>query len=291
MAKRTAIVPSTMPSMLTQLRHLKASLPPTAGRIASFIDEHPHDVVRMSITELSEQTGASEGSIIGLCRRLGASGFQELKILLAGEVVEPIRFIQEDLTEKDDFGKVRDRVFAAHTVSLNETRTMLSDASLTIAVDMLRAAKRIEIYGVGSSAPVADDLAYRLLQIGKLCKSVTDSHVQAVSAAMTNGDVAVITVSHSGSTSDTVYATRLARDAGAKTIGITRLGKTPLSRHCLVVLNTVANETRYRPEAMSSRMAQLAIIDVLVSCLALADAGMSVENMQLSARVLSEKRY
>jgi RpiR family carbohydrate utilization transcriptional regulator len=105
-------------------------------------------------------------------------------------------------------------------------------------------------------------------------------------------DVAVITVSHSGSTSETVYATTAgAHDAGAKTIGITRLGKTPLSRHCLVVLNTVANETRYRPEAMSSRMAQLAIIDVLVSCLALADAGRSVEKMQLSARVLSEKRY
>ncbi len=282
---------SRRPSILTQLRHSLRTLPPTAQRIAAFIEQHPQDVIRMSITELAEQTGASEGSVVGLCRRLGASGFQELKILLAGEVVQPIQFIQEDLTENDDFGEVRDRVFAAHAVSLTETKALLTLEDLTAAVDILRQAKRVEVYGVGSSAPVAEDLAYRLLQLGKPSKPVTDTHIQAVSAAMVDSDVAIVTVSHSGSTSDTIYATRLAREAGARTIGITRLGKTPLSRYCQVVLNTVANETRYRPEAMSSRMAQLAIIDALVSCFALATASTSVERLQLSARVLSEKRY
>ena len=57
----------------------------------------------MSITELAEQTGASEGSVVGLCRRVGAGGFQDLKILLARDLVEPVRFIQEDLEETDDF--------------------------------------------------------------------------------------------------------------------------------------------------------------------------------------------
>jgi len=37
----------------------------------------------MPITELVEQTSASEGSVVGLCQQLGTNGFQELKILLA----------------------------------------------------------------------------------------------------------------------------------------------------------------------------------------------------------------
>ncbi|MCR8724679.1 MurR/RpiR family transcriptional regulator [Frigidibacter sp. ROC022] len=279
------------PTIMTRLRHSRQGLPPTASRIAAFIEQHPHDVIRMSITELAEQTGASEGSVVGLCRRVGASGFQDLKIQLAGQIVEPIQFIQEDLTERDDFAKVRDRVFAAHANSLNDTRVLLTPESLTLAVDFLRRADRVEVYGVGSSAPVAEDLAYRLLQLGKNCKPVTDSHVQAVSASMTGPDVAIVTVSHSGSTSATVYSTRLAHEAGAKIIGITRLGKTPLARYCDTVLNTVANETRYRPEAMSSRMAQLGIIDALVSCYALSNAAKSIEKLQLSAHVLSEKRF
>jgi DNA-binding MurR/RpiR family transcriptional regulator len=57
------------------------------------------------------------------------------------------------------------------------------------------------------------------------------------------------------------------------------------------MLHTVANETGYRPEAMSSRVAQLAIIDTLVSCCALTDTKRSVDRLQRTARILSQKRY
>lgn len=283
--------PQTRSGILMQLRSLHRDLPPTAARIAVFVAENGEEVIRMSITELAEQVNASEGSIVGLCRRLGISGFQELKILIARDLVEPFQFIQEDLEEGDDFDKACDRVFAAHAASLAETRKLLSLSSLTEAVSIIRSAQRILVFGIGSSAPVAEDLAYRLMQLGFAAHPVVDSHIQAVAGAMASPDVAAITVSHSGSTVETVMATRLAKEAGAKTVGITRFGKSPLLRHCDVVLHTVSRETRFRPEAMSSRMAQLAIVDTLVSCCALANPQESIPRLQLSARVISEKRY
>lgn len=276
---------------LARLRHLRDSLPPTAQRIAAYIETHAADVIRMSITEVAEQTGASEGSIVGLSRRLGTSGFQELKILLARDLVEPVQFIQEDLHEGDSVEQVSDRIFAAHANSLADTRKLLSAPALRRAVAIVRGAARIEVYGIGSSGPIAVDLAYRFLQLGLPAIAQVDSHIQAVSAAMTGAEVAVITVSHSGSTVETLLATRLAKEAGAQTIGITGFGKSPLQRYCDVVLHTVANETRYRPEAMSSRVAQLAIVDTLVSCCALADPEKSVARLQQSAQVIAEKRY
>ena len=278
-------------SILMRIRHLGDALPPTARRIAAYIAEHPDEVIRMSITEVAEQTGASEGSIVGLCRRLGASGFQELKILLSRDLVEPMRMIHEDLRPSDTVTDVAQHVFAAHIASLQETQKLLDQKTLGRAVEIVRASKRVEVYGIGSAAPIAQDLGYRLLQLGFDAKAVTDSHIQAVSAAMADSGTAVVTVSHSGSTQETVLATELARKAGARTIGITRMGKSPLARHCDVVLHTIANETRYRPEAMSSRVAQLAIIDTLVSCCALADAKRSIARLQLSARVLASKRF
>jgi len=288
---KSAAEVQSAPSPLAQLRHLQADLPPTAKRIAAHIEAHASEVIRMSITELAEQTGASEGSIVGLCRRLGASGFGELKILLARDLVDPVQFIQEDLHEGDSIAQVGDHIFTAHARSLADTHKLLSIEALERAVAIIRAAARVEVYGIGSSGPIALDLAYRFLQLGLRSTATIDSHMQAVNAAMTGPDVAVITVSHSGSTVETVLATRLARGAGASTIGITRLGKSPLQRYCDVVLHTVANETRYRPEAMSSRVAQLAIVDTLVSCCALADPKRSVAKLQRSARVISEKRY
>ena len=277
--------------LLARLRHLQADLPPTARRIASYIDTHAEEIIRMSITELADQVEASEGSIVTLCRRLGASGFQELKILIARELVEPMQFIQEDLHEGDSISEVSGRIFAAHANSLADTRKLLSTEALGQAVELIRAAARIDVYGIGSSGPIAVDLAYRLMQLGLRAAATIDSHMQAVNAAMSGPDVTVVTVSHSGSTVETVLATRLAKEAGAKVIGITRLGRSPLQRYCDVVLHTVANETRYRPEAMSSRVAQLAIVDTLVSCCALADPERSVAKLQLSARVIAEKRY
>ncbi|MBN9260072.1 MAG: MurR/RpiR family transcriptional regulator [Hyphomicrobium sp.] len=277
--------------LLARLRHLQADLPPTARRIASYIDTHAEEIIRMSITELADQVEASEGSIVSLCRRLGASGFQELKILIARELVEPMQFIQEDLHEGDSISEVSGRIFAAHANSLADTRKLLSTEALGQAVELIRAAARIDVYGIGSSGPIAVDLAYRLMQLGLRAAATIDSHMQAVNAAMSGPDVTVVTVSHSGSTVETVLATRLAKEAGAKVIGITRLGRSPLQRYCDVVLHTVANETRYRPEAMSSRVAQLAIVDTLVSCCALADPERSVAKLQLSSRVIAEKRY
>ena len=289
--RRTVEASEDKASILSLIRQSLNTLPPTARRIAGHIVDHAPEVIRMSITELAEQAGASEGSVVGLCRRLGIDGFQELKILLSRDVVEPVRLIQEDLHESDSAADVAEHVFAAHIASLQQTRQLLAAPALTRAVDIIRGARRVEVYGIGSSGPIAQDLAYRLLQLGRDVKAVTDSHIQAVSAAMTDAATAVITISHSGSTTETVLATRLARDAGARTIGITRLGKSPLARYCDIVLHTIANETRYRPEAMSSRVAQLAIVDTLGSCCALADARRSVAKLELSARIIAGKRF
>jgi RpiR family transcriptional regulator, carbohydrate utilization regulator len=156
---------------------------------------------------------------------------------------------------------------------------------------MIRAAKRVEIYGIGSAATIAEDAHYRMLRIGLNVKAVVDSHVQVISAALTGPDVVVLTVSHSGSTHETVTATRLAKEAGAKTICITNFGKSPIQQFCDVLLLTMARETQFRTEAMTSRLAQLAIIDVLIACLALADYDRSVRVIRKTFDVLSLKRY
>ncbi len=47
--------------------------------------------------------------------------------------------------------------------------------------------------------------------------------------------------------------------------GITNYGHSPLQAHADVVLYTMARETRFRTEAMTSRIAQLCVVDALIS--------------------------
>ncbi|HVK90796.1 MAG TPA: MurR/RpiR family transcriptional regulator [Mycoplana sp.] len=276
--------------VLDRIRAIRRDLPPTAGRIADFITDHAAEVVHMSVTEVAERAEASEGSVIGLCQLLGARGFQQVKISLARDLVQPVQFIHEDLAPDDAIATVIEKVFRSDMQALQDTQKALDVEAMAQAVKAIRKARRVEVFGIGSAATIAEDTNYRLLRIGIESRASVDSHVQAITASLADPSVAVITISHSGSTVETLTATRLAKAAGATTIAITNFGKSPLLAHVDIVLNTLARETQFRTEAMTSRIAQLAIVDALIACLALADYERSVATIGKTFEVLSAKR-
>jgi RpiR family carbohydrate utilization transcriptional regulator len=281
----------TLPIMRARIHSLLPSMGPAVQRIAEFVVEHSDEVVHMSVSEVAERTGSSEGSVVGFCKMLGTKGFQHLKILLAQEIVQPVQYIHEDLSPRDDVPTVIGKIFNSNIQTLQATASVLDAEALARAVKLIKRAKRIEIYGIGSSATIAEDAYYRMLRIGLNAVAVTDSHIQAISASQTGPDVATLTISHSGSTYETVLATRLAKEAGAHTICVTNFGKSPIQSFADVLLYTMAHETHFRTEAMTSRLAQLAIIDTLIACLALADYDTSIATLKSTFDVLSLKRY
>jgi DNA-binding MurR/RpiR family transcriptional regulator len=287
---RKPIQTPPLSGIIERLRTLRSDLPPTAARIAEFLAENAADVVHMSVTEVAERTGSSEGSVVGLCQQLGARGFQQVKIALARDLVQPVQFIHEDLTESDDVATVVGKIFSSGLQAMQDTQKALSIPDLKKAVKAIRKARRVEVFGIGSAATIAEDATYRLLRIGIDARVSVDSHVQAITASLCTQHSAVLTISHSGSTIETLTATRLARDAGATTIVVTNFGRSPILRHADIVLNTMARETQFRTEAMTSRIAQLAVIDALIACLALADYDRSVATIKKTFEVLATKR-
>ncbi|KCZ46531.1 MULTISPECIES: MurR/RpiR family transcriptional regulator [unclassified Hyphomonas] len=278
-------------NVMTRIRVRHASLGPSTRSIADFILENPRQVVGMSVTELAEATGASDGSVINLCRQLDLSGFQQLKLSLAQEVVQPVQFIHEDLRPSDTTPTVCRKTFHAGIQALRDTLSILDADAVDEAVRIIRAADRVEIYGIGSSAPIAEDAQYRMLRIGIDAKVVVDSHIQAISASRTGPKVAVLTISHSGATHETLAATRLAKEAGAKTIIVTNFSSSPLQAYADVKLFTMARETKFRTEAMTSRIAQLCVLDALIAALALADYDRATDTLRKTFDVLSLKRF
>lgn len=276
--------------ILDRIAAIRRELPPTAGRIADFIVANAADVVHMSVTDVAERAASSEGSVIGLCQLLGARGFQQVKIALARDLVQPVQFIHEDLEPDDNLATVVDKIFRSDMQALIDTQRALDLGALARAVAAIRTASRVELFGIGSAATIAEDANYRLLRIGVNSRATVDSHIQAITASLCTPDVAVITISHSGSTIETLTATKLAKEAGATTIVVTNFGRSPLLAHADIVLNTLARETQFRTEAMTSRIAQLAIIDALIAALALADYDRAVDTIGKTFDVLSTKR-
>ncbi len=275
---------------VTRIRTSLPHMAKTPRRIANFILEDPSRVVTMSVTEVAEATDSAQGTVIKFCQDLGLSGFQQLKLSLSQEIVQPVQFIHEDLDRADDVDTVCRKIFASGIAALRDTETVLDPKAVAKAVAIFRTAKRIEIYGIGSAAPIAEDAHYRMLRIGYDVRLAVDSHVQAISASLTNPDVATLTISHSGASLETLASTRLAKEAGAKTVVITNFAKSPIQTFADVVLYTMAKETLFRTEAMTSRIAQLCVVDALIAALALADFDRASHTLQHTFETLSIKR-
>ena len=242
------------------------SLGKTDKKIADFLMNHPAAVVSMFITELAERCGTSEAAIVRFAKKMGFSGYQQLKLSLAQET--DMRPVSENITADDSaydiFSKVCEDIFC----SLEKTKRAINAKNLQTCCEKILSADKILICGLGNSASVATDAAHKMLRLGLNACAYTDNHMQAIAAAHTSDKSVLIGISHSGHSRDIAEAMKIARENEAAVVALTGAEKSPVNKAADIVLRTVSDETNYRILGLSSRIAQLAIIDAVYSYLA-----------------------
>ncbi len=257
-----------MESTIQKIRSLYPQMGPAEKRIADYIIEHTDEIVGMSISELSERCECGDATLVRFSRRLSLDGFGMLKIRLAGELAGASAF-GGDVKENDSPYEIFKSRAMDITASLHNTEAVLDAEALLCAAKTIMNSDRIVTFGLGSSAPVAQDAAHKLLRLGLVAHSFTDNHMQALVAShLKRGNVA-IGISHSGASKDIVEALEISRACGATTIAITNFGKPPIVDVSDIVLYTKSEETKHSILAMSSRIAQLAILDSIYTYIVL----------------------
>lgn len=237
----------------------------TDKKIADFLMGNPQSILTLYITDLAKHCGTSEAAIVRFAKKMGFSGYQQLKLSLAQEA--DMRPVSENITENDSaydiFSKVCEDIFC----SLEKTKRALDAKNLQTCCEKILSADKILICGLGNSASVATDAAHKMLRLGLNACAYTDNHMQAIAAAHASNNSVFLGISHSGQSKDIVEAMKIAREQGAFCTALTGAEKSPLHKAADIVLRTVSDETNYRILGLSSRIAQLAIIDAVYSYL------------------------
>ena len=107
------------------------------------------------------------------------------------------------------------------------------------------------------------------MRLGLHATAYADNHLQVICANSLKESDVLFAVSHSGSSRDIVHAAEVALRNKASVISLTNVGRSPLADISSVALHTASNETKYRRVALASRIAQMAIVDVLYTMIAL----------------------
>lgn len=263
-----------MDETLVKISQLLPDLNRTEKKIAEFILNNPYELLQLPIKKLSECTGVSQAAWVRFFKLLGFSGLKQFKQEVSSSLL-PIaakEHIKEEVftdtigaNSPEDLCK---SVLEQNTRSIIETSQIIDYEELKKAVNAICQADKIAFFGVGASGLVAYDAQYKFTRIGINSIFFLDLHLQLPSAAtLKKGDVAVI-ISNSGRTKDILDVMEIAKRKGATIVAITKYGKSPLSKAADILLNTSTPEINIRSSAMSSRIAQLMVIDFLFVCVA-----------------------
>ena len=260
-----------MKSVLVRLQEYKGKASGAEKGIVTYLLAHPEDVSSQSIHELAEKSYSSSSTIIRLCRKLGFKGYRDFITSLVYELALRQSTYDErkkEITTGDSLQEIVDKVTYKTIVSLEDTRKLMDLSVLQQCVDLLLQARSISIFGMGSSLLVAKDAYLKFLRINKPCIVNDDWHAQLLQARnMTKDDVA-IAISYSGMTEEVLRCVESAKEKGAPVIAITRFEENPLRMKADYNLSVAATEFIFRSGAMSSRIGQLDVIDILYTAYA-----------------------
>ena len=80
--------------------------------------------------------------------------------------------------------------------ALYDTLEVLDEGALIKAINLLTAARRILIVGVGTSGPIVHSMYNMLMRLGLNCKAETDSYLQLMEVALLGPGDVVVAISH-----------------------------------------------------------------------------------------------
>lgn len=261
-----------MGQLLAQLRDPDVRRSKSAHKIAQYVLTAPATVIDMSIARLAREVGVSEPTVNRFCTGLGLKGFPDFKLRLAGELGRQESHIARDIHPEDSCASVMTKVFESAHACLHATLRELDPAAVEAAALAMNGARAITVCGQGASSSVALDAQHKLLRFDIPVATHLDNLSQRMAAAGQREGDCLLCISYTGRTQPVIDVATLGAAAGATVIGITAAGS-KLASCCDIVLPVDPSEDTDIYTPMSSRIAQLSVIDVLVARLAAHQSG------------------
>ncbi|MDR1398997.1 MAG: MurR/RpiR family transcriptional regulator [Treponema sp.] len=285
-----------MTGLVTRIREQLGNFKKAERRIADYLISNPDAVLKLSIVQIAEQTNSSSAGIVHFCQKIGFDGFKSVKSALTYELLRTSQTSLDDgsysdINPSDSTQELIDKVLGNHICAIEETGKLLDIAAFEAAVELLDRAHRIDLFGFGASGLVAQDMQQKLVSIGKYSLAYTDIHLQFTAASSLSADDVAVFISYSGKTRGIISCMRFLKERGIKTIAITKSGPSRVVSLADIVLAVCSPEAAVRSGAMSSRIIQLAVVDMLFMAIMGRHYEQVKESLHRSADSVKELQY
>ena len=263
-----------MNELMVKLRFLIPTLPRAEKAVAQALLEKPELICLMTLAELARETDSSDASIIRFCRKMGYSGFSEMKQAFANALNDSSIMTVEEIHKEDSVLDNLQKVYKSNMQTLTDIILLADKEAYEEAVQVLLKAKSIHFFGTGDSAAVCQLFYFKFGRLGIPGSAQQDPVMQLMEASnLGPGDVAVI-ISYEGKSRTVLNAAKVADERGATIICITKMSKSPLLRLSDISLFIATSDVTVGKDIVARRVAEQMVIDALyLSVLVRSDKG------------------
>ncbi len=224
---------------------------------------------------------------------IGYSGYVELRVGLATDLgrsatVDPMMDswateIGRGFGPDDTPEELLRMLISSHIRSLRQATSAIDLSVMAEVSRRIARSDHVDIYGVGGSAMLAEELQGRLYRIGIKAYAWAEVHTGLTSAAIQDAGTVAIGISTTGRTEETLQMLAEAGRAGACTVTITNNPASPLAELADLAIVTSVYEQFLQPDDLSAKHGQLLVLDLLYLLVAQQSFDRSSDKLAASA--------
>lgn len=263
--------------LIDQVRRMRLQLSRAELRVADLVIARPRSVLNDPVGEIARAADVSQPTVIRFCRSMGFQGLSDFKLRLASGLTGTVPVQHSEVKHGDSVPEIAAKVLNNTVSAILRFRDNLNVAAIERATELLRNARRIELFGMGNSAVVAQDGQHKFFRFRIPTSAFPDPGVQLMAASLLGPGDVVVAISGAGRYPEILAAADAALSGGAQVIAITA-SQSPLARKATVCIPVDHDEDSPDFIAMISRILHLLVIDVLAVSVALQRADLQQLN-------------
>lgn len=234
--------------------------------LINYIKENLSEVAYKPISQIAKESNIGESTITRFARKMGFSSLQDFKVTLAQEISSNTykkNIINSNIENDETAIDTAKKLLNSNINILTNTVDIINSEDVQKCSKLIINARRIYFIGIGYSGIIAQDSNYKFMRIGLNCTSFDSSHTMIMMASiMEEGDL-IIAISHSGETEEIIKTVKLAKDNKVNIISITENKDSNLKNISDINLGYISGETVLETGSISSKLAQIFIIDLI----------------------------
>lgn len=224
--------------------------------VLKYIDSNKKVVLDCSIQELSKQTFISTATIMRLCKKMGLTGFSELKYILREKIKEE----NINVNGKTSLSKIIDKTMFEITQSSN----LINKDNIESVVELLLSNKNIHFFAKGLTSTAFKYVSKHLLTCNRLNICYEDTHIAYLAAERMTKDDVLFVASLSGTTKQIIKMVQIAKSRGATIVAITNIENNIIAELADINFYVYIDSDDKCQYDMKSRMPVLFILNVIV---------------------------